>query len=102
MCESRSFLNKVCVFVCKQGVLYQYDYQDINGGSTQWRGVIPLDEHDINAELRVNTLGAIITETMVCIFIFMVYLQANMDNKGKNVTGPLAYGFSVTTGIIIG
>lgn len=86
---------------CK-GVLYQFDYQDINGGSNQWQGVVPLDKHIINSELSVSTMGAVITETIVCVFIFMVYLQANFDKKSKQVTGPLAYGFAVTCGILVG
>ena len=50
--------------------------------------------------LEVTTGTAVIIECMLSIFIFMAYLQSNLDPKSKQVTGPLAYGFAVVVSIL--
>lgn len=85
-----------------KAVLAQDSYYDIQGGANMFRGNVPFDKYDSDHTLEVTTGTAVIIECMLSIFIFMAYLQSNLDPKSKQVTGPLAYGFAVVVAILTG
>ncbi|XP_038069095.1 aquaporin-8-like [Patiria miniata] len=85
-----------------KAVLLEDSYYDIRGGCNKFRGSVPYDKYDSLHVLGVSPGTAVIIEAMLSLFVYMSYLQANMDNRGKHLTGPLAYGFSITVGILTG
>ncbi|XP_071948907.1 aquaporin-8-like [Antedon mediterranea] len=83
-----------------KAVVLRISYDDIDGGVNKLRGSIPYDPYDLEHELDVTGGTAVVTEILVCIMIFSAYMNANVDHKSKQISGPLAYGFSITAGIL--
>ncbi|XP_030840396.1 aquaporin-8 [Strongylocentrotus purpuratus] len=83
-----------------KAVVLNDSYYDIKGGCNQYRGLVPYDKYDANRQLDMTTGTAVVIETVLSTMIFLVYLMANLDTKGRQSTGPLAYGFAVLVSII--